>query len=137
MMSKSKESQTGRPDVPVQERYGANRGGEFGTRERTGMVRGEGELRDQISEAYSDGREMVDGMVSRYPYSSVLTGFGFGFSFGLVVTLLLTRREPSWVERYVPESLQHLPERFRDLPDRLKRLEESVASSLPRSWKPW
>jgi hypothetical protein len=127
----------GRQDVRVKARHAADRPGESGDQGRTRMVRDEGDLRGQISEAYNDGRKMVDGVVPRHPNSSVLTGFGFGFGIGLVATLLLTRREPSWVERYVPESLQNLPDRFRELPDRLKRLEESVASSLPHSWKPW
>jgi hypothetical protein len=75
----------------------------------------------------------------------VLTGFGIGFGLGLFVTLLLTRREPGWFERYAPESIQDLPDRLRRLPetvascvpDRMKQAQETMASYVPRSWKFW
>jgi hypothetical protein len=87
----------------------------------------------------------VGGMVSRLPYTTVLTGFGIGFGFGLFVTLLLTRREEGWFERYAPESIQDLPDRLRRVPeamasyvpDRLKQVPEAVASYVPRSWRFW
>ena len=54
-MSKSKDFQMGRQDVRVEERDGADRAGESGDQGRTGMVRDEGDLRGQVSEAYNDG----------------------------------------------------------------------------------
>jgi hypothetical protein len=44
------------------------------------------------------------------------------------VTLLISRREPSWYERNISEPFQHLPERLRHVPD-------SLGSYLPASWK--
>ena len=71
----------------------------------------------------------IDQMIQRNPMSSVLTGFGLGFGFGLAVTLLISRkREETWFERTMPETIQHLPERF-------KRVPESLASYVPASWK--
>src|SRR5262245_8717290 len=61
--------------------------------------------------------------------TTVLTSFGLGFGFGLAVTLLLTRREISWYERYAPDALRHLPDRLRNVP-------EALTSYLPASWKP-
>jgi hypothetical protein len=72
----------------------------------------------------------MGGILRRHPYTTVLTGFGLGFGFGLFVTLLLTRREESWFERYAPESVQRLPDRLRQVPER-------VASYVPDSWKRW
>jgi hypothetical protein len=58
-----------------------------------------------------------------------LTSFGLGLGFGLMVTLLISRRrEESWLERTLPESMQHLPAR-------LMRVPESLASYAPASWK--
>ena len=127
------------------EQYGAGRDegftrrGEFGT--------GDPERQDGNQESWGGEEEWgaVSGMVSRHPYTTVLTGFGIGFGFGLFVTLLLTRREESWFERYAPESIQDLPDRLRRVPeavasyvpDRLKQAQETVASYVPRSWKLW
>ena len=72
---------------------------------------------------------MLGQVIQRSPMSSVLTGFGLGFGFGLAVTLLISRRrEETWYERTMPETIQHLPERF-------KRVPETIASYVPQSWK--
>jgi hypothetical protein len=128
---------TRRQDASAQERHKPDRAGEFDEGSHKAIDRGEEDWGNRASQAYDDGREMVDGVVSQYPYASVLTSFGFGFGFGLGVALLLTRRAPNWYERYVPDSLQHLPDRFPHIADRLKHLPESIAESVPRSWKPW
>jgi hypothetical protein len=70
----------------------------------------------------------IEQFVQWQPLSSVMTGFGLGLGFGLMVTLLLTRREPSWYER-------HMPSTFQDLPERLRRVPESLGSYVPSSWK--
>jgi hypothetical protein len=71
----------------------------------------------------------IDQMIQRNPMSSVLTGFGLGLGFGLAVTLLISRRrETTWFERTMPDSIQHFPERF-------KRVPESLAAYMPASWK--
>ena len=71
----------------------------------------------------------IDHLIQRNPMSSVLTGFGLGLGFGLVVTLLFgRRRDETWFERTMPAGFQHLPER-------LKRVPESLGSYVPASWK--
>ena len=69
-------------------------------------------------------------MVQHHPLSAVMTGFGFGLGFGLALTLLLTRRQQTWFEQNVPESIQHLPEQ-------LGRIPSSLGSYVPSSWKHW
>ena len=51
---------------------------------------------------------------------------GVGLGVGLMLTLLLTEREESWYERYMPESLRHLPDRVREM-----NLAEAIARHLP------
>jgi hypothetical protein len=126
------------------EQYGVGRDEGFPQRGEFGTGRAEGQGRD---ETWGDQEESgaVDRLVGRHPYTTVLTGFAIGFGFGLFVTLLLTRREESWFERYAPESIQDLPDRLRRVPeavasyvpDRLKHAPETVASYVPRSWKFW
>jgi hypothetical protein len=71
----------------------------------------------------------IDQLIQRNPMSSVLTSFGLGLGFGLMVSLLISRRrDESWFERTMPAGFQHLPER-------LKRVPESLASYAPASWK--
>jgi hypothetical protein len=70
----------------------------------------------------------VVGMVHRNPLGAVMTVFGLGLGFGLGLTLLLPRREQSWFERNMPDSIQHLPERLRRVPD-------SFGTYIPSAWK--
>lgn len=87
----------------------------------------------------------VRGMVSERPHTSVMTAFGIGFSLGLLVTLLLSRDEESWFERYAPEAIQGLPDRLKNarrriasaVPSSIQHAGESLASHVPDSWKRW
>ena len=93
---------TRRQDVSTQERHKPDQAGEFEEPSHTGVDRGEEGWGDRASQAYHGGREMVDGVVSRYPYASVLTSFGFGFGFGLGVALLLTQPRAELVRTLCP-----------------------------------
>ncbi len=85
---------------------------------------------DEQTVESSDDAGRVGGFVARNPYVTVLTGFGIGFGLGLFVTLLVSRRESGWFERYASGAIQ-------DLPDRLRHVPESLASYVPSSWKSW
>ncbi len=118
----------GHPATPVRENARTSQSGEHEDRGRAPRPRDQdpqAERADQSEEGDAHGVEQI---VDRYPYASLLTGVGLGFGFGLALTMLLPRRQPSWYERYVPESMQNLPER-------LKRAPEAISSYLPQSWK--
>jgi hypothetical protein len=82
-------------------------------------------------------------MIADRPYTSLMTAFGIGFGVGLVVTLLLTRDEAGWFERYAPDAIREWPDRLKDaghrisesISGRLGHAGEAVASYVPRSWK--
>jgi hypothetical protein len=88
-------------------------------------------------------------MVSERPHASVMTAFGVGFGLGLIVTVLLSRREEQgWFERYAPEAIQDLPDRLRHAKDRIasaasavpgsiQQAGETLASYVPSSWRRW
>jgi hypothetical protein len=91
--------------------------------------RGPSEGGEAMNEVDREEGGRIDQIIERNPMSLVLTGFGLGLGFGLMVTLLISRRrEESWLERTLPEAMQHLPAR-------LKRVPESLASYAPTSWK--
>jgi hypothetical protein len=91
--------------------------------------RGPSQAGESMNEIDREDGGRIDQMIARNPMSSILTSFGLGLGFGLMVTLLISRRrEESWLERTLPESMQHLPAR-------LKRVPESLASYAPASWK--
>jgi hypothetical protein len=87
----------------------------------------------------------VHRFVSDRPHTSVMTAFGVGFGLGLLMTLLLSRDEESWFDRYAPEAIRDLPDRFghaRDrivssVPGSIQRAGESLASYMPSSWRRW
>ena len=84
----------------------------------------EGHLEPEVEN--ESGRVLT--LVKSNPIPVVVGAFGLGLGFGLGLALLVTRRQPTWFERNVPESFQHLPERLSHVPDRL-------GSYLPSSWK--
>jgi hypothetical protein len=95
---------------------------------------------------YMDEMGRVQQFVSDRPHTSLMTAVGVGFGLGLLVTLLLNRREEeSWFERYAPDALQDLPERFQHARDKVtsavpgsfKQAGETLASYVPSSWKRW
>ena len=113
-----------------------------------------GEYGDQSEYEGDEGRWAADRMdrarrmVSERPHASVLAAFGVGFGLGLVVTLLLSRAEGTWFERYAPEAIQDLPDRLRHAKDRIasaasavpgsiQQAGESLASYVPSSWRRW
>lgn len=102
----------------------------------------------------------VPQFVSDRPHTSLMTAFGVGFGLGLLVTLLLNREEESWFDRYAPDAIQDLPDRLHHVRHKLsdtmsgsleqarhrlsdsmsgplKHAGETLASYVPRSWKPW
>jgi hypothetical protein len=92
----------------------------------------------------ADGMREVPRFVSDRPHTSVMTAFGVGFGLGLVVTLLLTREEKSWFERYAPDAMRDLPDRFEQarqqlasVPCSIRNAGESLASRVPASLKWW
>jgi hypothetical protein len=126
-MPQRRDFRTNRPLAPVQERSQDYERDEREDRSGVGVYRDQSPQRHP-AETDQDRAGNVEQLVARYPFASLLTGFGCGFGFGLVVTLLLNRREPTWFERYAPESMQNLP-------DRLKRVPEALTSYIPGSWK--
>ncbi len=88
----------------------------------------ENQRREPAPEHEDEGAGPIVQIAQRYPLSALMTGFGFGLGFGLGLTLLLTRRQQTWFERNIPESIQHLP-------DQLKRVPHSLGSYVPSSWK--
>ena len=91
--------------------------------------RDHGRASESMDELEREESGMLGQVIQRSPMSSVLTGFGLGFGFGLAVTLLISRRrQETWYERTMPETIQRLPERF-------KRVPETIASYVPQSWK--
>ncbi len=88
------------------------------------------ERAEPLRELEEGGRNPVARIVHHHPLSTVMAGFGVGLGFGLGLTLLLTRRQQTWFERNVPESIQHIPEQLRRVPS-------SLGSYVPSTWKHW
>jgi hypothetical protein len=85
---------------------------------------------NRLREGFETGRDefarryrRAEGVVARNPTSSVLMGFGLGFGLGFALTVLLTREEESWADRYMPDSL-------RNLPDSLQRMRKRMPNSM-------
>ena len=84
-------------------------------------------------EAALSGYRQAEGTIARNPAPAVLIGFGVGFGLGIVLTSLLTKKEETWSEKYLPEKLQDLPDQYSSLLSTLKGLPKSVQSQLPKS----
>lgn len=85
---------------------------------------------DRFREGYETAREELahryrraEGSIARNPGNSVLIGFGLGVGIGLALTAMLTHREETWADRYLPDSL-------RDLPDSLRSARENVRGAV-------
>lgn len=98
------------------------------------------QLAQQAKESYEPAREaalsgyrQAEGTIARNPVPSMLIGFGVGFGLGVVITSLLTQKEETWSEKYLPESLQNVPDHYDSLVESLKSLPKSVHQQLPRS----
>jgi hypothetical protein len=133
-----------RVHAPFSEQAERGYAGEYERHEPYGPGSREGRGYDEENSGIWDASGRVGEFVERNPYTTIMTSFGIGFGFGLFVTLLMSRRESSWFERYAPASLQdlpdrlkHLPDQLKHLPDRFKQVPESVASYVPSSWKHW
>jgi len=122
-MAQRNDFRTARPGPPTKER-----GGEFEEGTHGGVYRHENNARESEARWQYEKAAAIGQIVQRNPLTSVMTGFGLGLGFGVVVTLLLTRREQSWYERNMPSTLQHFPER-------LKRVPDALGSYIPSSWK--
>src|SRR5262249_55205202 len=88
---------------------------------------------EQVREGYGEAREraargyrQAEGVIARNPSGGVWISFGIGLALGLLLTAPLPRREETWFERYMPDSLRDIPDRLRDVPDSLRGLSESL-----------
>ena len=71
-------------------------------------------------------------VVAHHPGTSVMLGLGLGFGIGLALTALLSRREETWEERYLPRSLRNreIPESVRGMPDAMHATFHHLAESI-------
>jgi len=116
-MAGSNQGQGRRNNHSGSDRNNANPQGSSGQDTAEGTTQ---DVADRFREGYEQAREELahryrraEGMMARNPGNSLLVGFGLGFGIGLAVTALLTHREETWAERYLPDSMQDLPDRLR------------------------
>ncbi len=83
---------------------------------------------ERVREEYGHASKAV----AHHPGSSVLLGLGLGFGMGLALTALLSRREETWAERYLPDSLRkrEMPESVRAMPDAMHATFHHLAESI-------
>lgn len=134
-----------RVHAPYGEHPGIGEAEDSAGRREMDAGRRDGGWYDEAMARAADDMSGFHHMIADRPYTSMLTGFGLGFGFGLLVTLLIARREEGWFERYAPEALQDLPDRLRHaghhvasaVPGTVRQAGESLASYMPGSWKRW
>lgn len=93
------------------------------------------QAREQLGnarEAALSGYRQAEGTIARNPTPAILIGFGVGFGLGIVLTSLLTRKEETWSEKYLPDQLQNLPDQYSSLLSTLKGLPKTVQAQLPK-----
>jgi len=120
-----------------------NGGSSSGAREQIqnlgGQIQeGAAQVGDRLREGYDATREEMarryrraEGTIARNPAPSLLISFGVGFGVGLIVTSLLGRREETWADRYLPDSLRKMPDTLRDSAQSLRDSAQSVRDSAP------
>ena len=94
------------------------------------------QAKDHLSaarEGAMKGYRQAEGTIARNPTPSILIGFGVGFGLGVVICTLLTSKEETWAEKYLPDSLQNVPDQYQSLVSQLKGLPKTVQKQLPRS----
>ncbi len=87
---------------------------------------------EAVGERAREGFGHASKAVAHHPGSSVLLGLGLGFGVGLALTALLSHREETWAERYVPDSLRkrQIPESVRTMPDAMHATFHHLAESI-------
>ena len=78
------------------------------------------------------GYRQAEGSIARNPAPAVLIGFGVGFGLGIVICTLLNKKEETWAEKYLPNSLQNVPDQYQSLVGQLKDLPKAVQKQLPK-----
>ena len=93
---------------------------------------------ERVREGVEDAREAIEhgydratGAIARHPSTSVAAGFGLGLGIGVLLALVLTQREESYYERYMPDALRDIPDHLRGLADRARHLPETLANYIP------
>ena len=62
-------------------------------------------LREELVDPYKRAGEVI----SRNPATSLFIGLGIGFGLGLVLSTTIGRREETWADRNLPDSLRDFP----------------------------
>ena len=97
--------------------------------------RDHGRASESMDELEREERGMLGQVIQRSPMSSVLTGFGLGFGFGLAVTLLISRRrQETWYERTMPETIHACLSGSNEFPKRSHHTCPSHGSTRDRRW---
>lgn len=107
-----------------------------------GVTQATTRLREGIDTAKDEAARRLrraEGTAARNPGSSVLIGFGIGFGIGVALASMVSQREETWAEKYLPDSLRNLPDSLsnvrvpkevRDLPDSLHGRLDHLTDSL-------
>lgn len=104
---------------------------------RQGVGQVSSRLREGIDTARDEAARRLrraEGTVARNPAPSVLIGFGIGFGLGIALASMLSEREETWAEKYLPDSLRNLPDSLHNLqvPKEVRDLPDSLHGRLDR-----